>query len=110
MLPSVRRVASTATAPGSGLTSALASSVLPKASSAPFFRRGHQRRASSSKPSRSDNGSSDIPDQSVPASASARGQGKAGGEKRKRKASGRNAAAKKLPSVPSTHHMVGEGT
>jgi hypothetical protein len=79
----------------------------------PLLTRGHQRRCSSSKPSRSDNGSSDIPaDQSVAASSSTRGQGKASGDKRKRKykqPSDREAAFKKLPSVPNTHHMVGEG-
>jgi hypothetical protein len=114
MIPSsMRRVAATTTS-ACGLTSALSSTVVPKATaaaSAPFIGRGHQRRASSSKPSRSDNGSSDIPaNQSVAASASAQGQGKTGSEKRKRKSSDRDASTKKLPSVPNTHHMVGEGS
>ncbi|KAF4975239.1 hypothetical protein FZEAL_7946 [Fusarium zealandicum] len=114
MLPSsVRRVVSSAvsSAPQTGIVSSLASAA-PK--TAPVFVRGHQRRCSSSKPSRSDNGSSEIAaDQSVPASStSARGEGKAGSEKRKRKsnkdASERAASMKKLPSVPNTHHMSQE--
>ncbi|KAM3449577.1 hypothetical protein MY3296_006797 [Beauveria thailandica] len=79
--------------------------------SAPVVMRGHQRRFSSSKPSRSDNGSSEFSaGQSVPASSS-RHQGKAAGDKRKRKskeASARDASFKKLPSVPATHHMSHE--
>lgn len=74
--------------------------------------RGHQRRFSSSKPSRSDNGSNEFSaGQSVPASSS-RHDGKASGDKRKRKskeASARDASFKKLPSVPATHHMSHEG-
>ena len=102
MLPSsVRRVVCTAPQ---------AASAAPKAATAatsiPFLR-GHQRRYSSSKPSKSDNDSSQVSaGQSV--AASARGQSKAaGGDKRKRKAD--RDAAKKLPSVPNTHHMSGHG-
>ncbi|RSL92979.1 hypothetical protein CEP52_013514 [Fusarium oligoseptatum] len=110
MLPSsVRRVASSAisSAPQTGVISALASTA-PKA--IPVFLRNQQRRCSSSKPSRSDNGSSDISaDQSVPASTASP---KSGTEKRKRKsskdASERAASVKKLPSVPNTHHMSQE--
>ncbi|KAI8719305.1 DUF1713 domain-containing protein [Fusarium sp. LHS14.1] len=110
MLPSsVRRVASSAisSAPQTGVISALASSA-PKA--IPVFVRNQQRRCSSSKPSRSDNGSSEISaGQSVPASAASP---KSGTEKRKRKsskdASERAASVKKLPSVPNTHHMSQE--
>lgn len=111
MLPSsVRRVASSAisSAPQTGVISALASSA-PKA--IPVFLRNQQRRCSSSKPSRSDNGSSEISaGQSVPASTTSP---KSGTEKRKRKsskdASERAASVKKLPSVPNTHHMSQEG-
>ncbi|KAK7403762.1 hypothetical protein QQX98_010454 [Neonectria punicea] len=110
--PSVRRVVSSAvsSAPQTGVLSSLASTA-PKTT--PIFLRGHQRRCSSSKPSRSDSGSSEIAaGQSVPASStSTRGDGKAGGEKRKRKnkdASERTASMKKLPSVPNTHHMSQE--
>lgn len=113
MLPSsVRRVVTSVvtSAPQSGFASAVASSA-PK--TGVVFIRSHQRRWSSSKPSRSDNGSNEIAaDQSVPASNSTRGDGKAGGEKRKRKgkdASDRAASFKKLPSVPNTHHMSQEG-
>lgn len=114
MLPSsVRRVVSSAVSstPQTGFVSALASTA-PK--SAPIIVRGHQRRCSSSKPSRSDNGSNEISaGQSVPASStSTRADGKAGSDKRKRKskdASERASAFKKLPSVPSTHHMSQEG-
>lgn len=108
MLPSsVRRVVATTTPQAAGLASSVASST-PRAVGS-FF--GHQRRNSSSKPSRSDNGSSELPTgQSVAAAAPAR-PGKNGGDKRKRKASANgNAAMKALPSVPNTHHMVGEGT
>ncbi|KAM0440856.1 hypothetical protein ACHAPT_000157 [Fusarium lateritium] len=110
MLPSsVRRVASSAisSAPHTGIVSALASAA-PKA--IPVFVRNQQRRCSSSKPSRSDNGSSEISaGQSVPASTTTP---KTGSEKRKRKsskdASERAASVKKLPSVPNTHHMSQE--
>ncbi|POR36822.1 Uncharacterized protein TPAR_02982 [Tolypocladium paradoxum] len=113
MLPSSVRCV-VASAPQAGLVCSFASSA-PRAAAAtvPVFARGHQRRFSSSKPSRSDNGSGDISaGQSVPASsASARGDGKASGEKRKRKskeAADRGASFRKLPSVPSTHHMSQE--
>ncbi|KAH6900030.1 hypothetical protein B0T10DRAFT_13457 [Thelonectria olida] len=109
---SVRRVVSSAVSSGpqTGVVSALASST---SKAAPVFVRSHQRRCSSSKPSRSDNDSNDISaGQSVPTSSSARGEGKASGEKRKRKsnkdASDRTASLKKLPSVPNTHHMSQE--
>lgn len=111
MLPSsVRRVVSSAPQAAAGLASAL-----PRAAvaSTPVVVRGHQRRFSSSKPSRPDNGSSEIAaGQSVPASSSRHGDGKASGDKRKRKnkeSSGRDASFKKLPSVPATHHMSHEG-
>ncbi|CAI6080816.1 hypothetical protein V2G26_011806 [Clonostachys chloroleuca] len=110
MLPSsVRRVV-TAAPQASGLAATLVSSAPKAAASAPFISHNHQRRFSSSKPSRSDNGASDLPaGQSVPASSgSSRGQGKAGGEKRKRKAAERDPTLKNLPSVPNTHHMSGE--
>lgn len=108
---SVRRVVASAvsSAPQTG-ASAIASSA---SKAAPILVYKHQRRCSSSKPSRSDNGSKEISaDQSVPASStSTRGDGKASGEKRKRKskdASDRTASVKKLPSVPNTHHMSQE--
>ncbi|CAM1504369.1 Fc.00g019600.m01.CDS01 [Cosmosporella sp. VM-42] len=111
MLPSsVRRVVASAvsSAPQTGIVAALASAA-PK--TAPVIVRSHQRRCSSSKPSRSDNGSSEISaGQTVPAT-SARADGKTGSEKRKRKskdASERAASVKKLPSVPNTHHMSQE--
>ncbi|KAM0556706.1 hypothetical protein ACHAPJ_005765 [Fusarium lateritium] len=108
MLPSsVRRVVSSAvsSAPQTGIVSSLASAA-PKTT--PIFVRGHQRRYSSSKPSKSDNGSSDISaGSSVPASATAP---KSGSEKRKRKSNkdASTASMKKLPSVPNTHHMSQE--
>ena len=116
MLPSsVRRVVNSS-GQQAGLASSIASSASKAAAaSSPVFLRGHQRRFSSSKPSKSDNGSSDISTgagQSVPASSTARADGKASGDKRRRKnkeASGKDASFKKLPSVPSTHHMSHEG-
>lgn len=109
MLPSsVRRVvASAVSTPQTGVVSSLASATLK---TTPVFVRNHQRRCSSSKPSKSDNGPNDISaGQSVPATTTP----KSGGEKRKRKsnkdASDRAASMKKLPSVPSTHHMSQEG-
>lgn len=121
LLPSsVRRVVAAAP-PAGGLVCALAASA-PKAAAAaatvvaaPVFARSHQRRFSSSKPSRPDKGSSNVAaGQSVPASSASRTDAKAAGEKRKRKAkdaSERGAAAsfRKLPSVPSTRHMSQEG-
>lgn len=111
MLPvSARRVISSV--PSSGLASSLAASA-PRAAvqAVPVLFPGHQRRLSSSKPSRSDNGSSEIPaGQSVTTSAS-RTEGKAGADKRKRRtkdASGKNASFKRLPSVPSTHYISQE--
>ncbi|KAF4453483.1 hypothetical protein F53441_3868 [Fusarium austroafricanum] len=109
MLPSsVRRVVSAAVSstPQTGVVSALTSATTK---TTPVFVRNHQRRCSSSKPSKSDNGSNKISaDQSVPAAASP----KSGSEKRKRKsnkdASDRAASMKKLPSVPNTHHMSQE--
>ncbi|KAG6007975.1 hypothetical protein E4U21_005209 [Claviceps maximensis] len=113
MLPSsVRRVV--CSAPPTGLASALTSThrapvaAVANVAAAPVFVRGHQRRCSSSKPSRSDNESSGIAaGQSVTAST-ARSESKTGAEKRKRKskdASEKGVSFKKLPSVPSTHHM-----
>ncbi|KAM0197547.1 hypothetical protein ACHAPI_005012 [Fusarium lateritium] len=108
MLPSsIRRVVSAvSSAPQTGIVSSFASAT-PKTT--PVFIRAHQRRCSSSKPSKSDNGSNEISaDQSVPAAAAP----KSGSEKRKRKsskdASDRSASVKKLPSVPNTHHMSQE--
>lgn len=110
MLPSsVRRVVASAASSTSqtGLVSSLASATIK---TTPLFVRNHPRRYSSSKPSKSDNGSNEISaDQSVPATTTP----KSGSEKRKRKsnkdASDRAASMKKLPSVPSTHHMSQEG-
>ncbi|KAG5922472.1 hypothetical protein E4U42_005455 [Claviceps africana] len=112
MLPSsVRRVV--CSAPPTGLASALASST-PRAAVAnvaavPVFSRAHQRRYSSSKPSRSDSESSGVAaGQSVTASSTSRSESKSGAEKRKRKsknASENGASFKGLPSVPSTRHM-----
>ncbi|ATY64859.1 DUF1713 domain [Cordyceps militaris] len=107
MLPSsVRRVVSSA--PPAATRAAACASV-------PVVMRGHQRRFSSSKPSRPDNGGgpSDLSaGQSVPSSSSSsRPDGKTAGDKRKRKskeASARDASFKKLPSVPATHHMSHE--
>lgn len=105
---SVRRVVVTQT----GLASTWTSSA-PRAAVAtvPVFVGGHQRSYSSSKPSRSDNESSDISTgQSVTASTS-RSDSKSGSEKRKRKtkdASEKGASFKRLPSVPSTHHISQE--
>ncbi|OAA73847.1 hypothetical protein ISF_00748 [Cordyceps fumosorosea ARSEF 2679] len=113
MLPSsVRRVVSSAPPAAAGLAAAAAPRAAAAAcASIPVVMRGHQRRFSSSKPSRSDNGSSEFSaGQSVPASSS-RPDGKATGDKRKRKskeASARDASFKKLPSVPATHHMSHE--
>ncbi|KAF4336672.1 DUF1713 domain protein [Fusarium beomiforme] len=107
MLPSsMRRVVSSAVSstPQTGVVSVLASA----SKTTPVFVRNQQRRCSSSKPSKSDNGANEISaGQSVPAATSP----KSGNEKRKRKskdASDRAASMKKLPSVPSTHHMSQE--
>ncbi|KAG6039340.1 hypothetical protein E4U41_002882 [Claviceps citrina] len=105
MLPSsVRRVV--CAAPQTALLAATAGAVVP------VFVGGHQRRCSSSKPSRSDSESSAVAaGQSVTASSSSRGGG-GGGEKRKRKGkdgSEKGASSfKRLPSVPSTHHISQE--
>ncbi|KAM0273691.1 hypothetical protein ACHAPA_001264 [Fusarium lateritium] len=101
-----RVVSAVSSAPQTGIVSSFASAT-PKTT--PVFIRAHQRRCSSSKPSKSDNGSNEISaDQSVPAAAAP----KSGSEKRKRKsskdASDRSASVKKLPSVPNTHHMSQE--
>ncbi|KAF4507489.1 hypothetical protein G6O67_003981 [Ophiocordyceps sinensis] len=107
MLPSsVRRVVVSAAPQVAALSSSAAAA-------APVLIRDHQRRFSSSKPSRPDNGPGDIPagQSSVPASTSARAEGKAGGDKRKRKnkdASDRSASFRKLPSVPTTNHLSQE--
>lgn len=108
MLPSsVRRiVASAASTPQTGLVSSIASTTIK---STPILIQNQQRRYSSSKPSKSDNGSNEISaGQSVPATTTP----KSGSEKRKRKsnkdASDRAASMKKLPSVPNTHHMSQE--
>lgn len=106
MLPlSVRRVASSATQ--TNLASALGCSA-PRNCAAKSLLPGHQRRYSSSKSSRPDSESSDIPaGQSVTTSTS-----RSGTEKRKRKSkdvSANGASFKRLPSVPSTHHISQEG-
>ncbi|OAA37682.1 DUF1713 domain protein [Metarhizium rileyi] len=111
MFPSsVRRVVSFA--PQTGLASSLPSTPRAAVATVSVFVRGHQRRPSSSKPSRSDNGSSEISTgQSVTASGTSRTEAKTSTEKRKRKskdASDKGASFKKLPSVPSTHHMSQE--
>ncbi|KFA54985.1 hypothetical protein S40293_02289 [Stachybotrys chartarum IBT 40293] len=111
MLPSsVRRVVSSA--PQVGLASCLVSAPKAVASTAPIFVGRHQRRCSSSKPSRSDNGSKDVAaGSSVPASATTRRDGKTGGESRKRKnkeAAQKPSSFSNLPSVPNTHHMSQE--
>ncbi|KAF7558775.1 hypothetical protein G7046_g5392 [Stylonectria norvegica] len=111
MLPSsVRRIVSSAasSAPQAGFVSSLASSA-PK--TAPIIVRGHQRRFSSSKPSRSDNGSSEIAVGQSVSAASARADGKAGSEKRKRKnkdAAEQAGYFKKMPSVPMTDYLTPE--
>ncbi|XWW99767.1 hypothetical protein V2A60_007779 [Cordyceps javanica] len=111
MLPSsVRRVVASTPPAAAGLAASAAPRAAAACASAPVVMRGHQRRFSSSKPSRSDNGSSEFSaGQSVPASS--RPDGKASGDKRKRKSkesSARDASFKKLPSVPATHHMSHE--
>lgn len=107
MLPlSVRRAVASAPQ-GAGLTSLAAS--VPKVSASSFILNRPQRRLSSSKPSRSDEPNDIAAGQSVPASASARGESKAGRKRKTKDAADRNAAFKKLPSVPSTHHMSEEG-
>lgn len=110
MLPSsVRRIVASAASstPQTGLVSSIASTTIK---STPILIQNQQRRYSSSKPSKSDNGSNEISaGQSVPATTTP----KSGSEKRKRKsnkdASDRAASMKKLPSVPNTHHMSQEG-
>ncbi|RDA89132.1 hypothetical protein CP532_2300 [Ophiocordyceps camponoti-leonardi (nom. inval.)] len=115
MLPfSVRRAVTAVSLASTGLGSA--SALAPTAS---IIACRHQRRYSSSKPSRPDNDAKDPPaNRSVAASpassrsdekasslASSRSDGKAGGgDKRKRKS--KEAPVKKLPSVPETHHMT----
>ncbi len=113
MLPSsVRRVV--AAAPASPVVSTLASSV-PRATAThalSFKRNGHQRRASSSKPSSPDNGPKDFSARpSVPSSSerAKTGEAKSTGEKRRRKAKDAAPAVKPLPSVPSTQHLSQEG-
>ncbi|KAK2601646.1 hypothetical protein QQS21_004796 [Conoideocrella luteorostrata] len=110
MLPSsARRVAFSG--PQTVLASSLTAAARASTATVPVFIRSHQRRYSSSKPSRSDNGSNEIStSQSVTASTS-RSESKTGTEKRKRKskdASEKGASFKRLPSVPSTHHMSQE--
>ncbi|RBR23506.1 uncharacterized protein FIESC28_03688 [Fusarium coffeatum] len=109
MLPSsVRRIVTSAVSstPQTGLVSSIAPTTIK---STPILIQNQQRRYSSSKPSKSDNGSNEISaGQSVPATTTP----KSGSEKRKRKsskdASDRAASMKKLPSVPNTHHMSQE--
>ncbi|KAL7939523.1 hypothetical protein V8C35DRAFT_286903 [Trichoderma chlorosporum] len=106
MLPlSVRRAVAAAPQGAGGLTSLAASA--PKVAASSFLLNRPQRRYSSSKPSRSDEPNDIAAGQSVPASAS-RGESKSGRKRKSKDASDRNAAFKKLPSVPSTHHMSQE--
>ncbi|RDA95527.1 hypothetical protein CP533_5435 [Ophiocordyceps camponoti-saundersi (nom. inval.)] len=100
MLPSsLRRAVTAVPLLSTGLGSALAPA-------APLIACSPQRRYSSSKPSRPDNDAKDVPaDGSVAASpASSRSEGKAGGDKRKRKS--KDVSLKKLPFVPETDHMT----
>lgn len=115
MLPSsMRRVVSSA--PHAGLVSCFAASTTKSvaATTAPVFIRGHQRRFSSSKPSRSDSDANDVvTGQSVTASSPAsRKDGKANSETRKRKNKDVSQKARstfsKLPSVPPTVHISQE--
>lgn len=115
MLPSsVRRVVSSAPPAAAGLASiAVPRAAAATSASKPVVMRGHQRRFSSSKPSRSDNGSNEFSAGQSSVPASSRHEGKASGDKRKRKnkdSSRGDASFKKLPSVPATHHMSHEGT
>ncbi len=108
MLPlSVRRVVSSS-APSSPALSSFASAAFPRTAAAAYtissLSTRHQRRCSSSKPSSPADGPKDIPaGQSVPASSTQ--SAKSTGEKRGRKAKEPQAAAHKLPSVPSTQHL-----
>ncbi|KAL6876683.1 hypothetical protein J3F83DRAFT_414175 [Trichoderma novae-zelandiae] len=107
MLPlSVRRAVAAAPQGAGGLTSLAASA--PKVAASSFILKRPQRRFSSSKPSRSDEPNDIAAGQSVPASTSARGESKAGRKRKTKDSADRNAAFKKLPSVPSTHHMSEE--
>ncbi|KAL7787396.1 hypothetical protein V8C37DRAFT_390594 [Trichoderma ceciliae] len=115
MLPlSVRRAIASAPQGASGLTSLAASAPKVAASSftsfTSFILHRPQRRFSSSKPSRSDEPNDIAAGQSVPASTSSRGESKSTRKRKTKESSDRNAAAafKKLPSVPSTHHMSQE--
>ncbi|KAL7902041.1 hypothetical protein HDV63DRAFT_377678 [Trichoderma sp. SZMC 28014] len=102
MLPlSVRRAV--ASAP----QGALAASA-PKITASSFILNRPQRRFSSSKPSRSDEPNGIAARQSVPASTSSRGEGKGSRKRKPKESTDRDAAFKKLPSVPSTHHMSQE--
>ncbi|KAL6904610.1 hypothetical protein GGI43DRAFT_381020 [Trichoderma evansii] len=102
MLPlSVRRAV--ASAP----QGALAASA-PKVAASSFILNRPQRRFSSSKPSRSDEPNGIAARQSVPASTSSRGEGKGSRKRKPKESTDRDAAFKKLPSVPSTHHMSQE--
>ncbi|KAL7908667.1 hypothetical protein GGI35DRAFT_451742 [Trichoderma velutinum] len=106
MLPlSVRRAVAAAPQGASGLTS-LATSA-PKVAASSFILNRPQRRYSSSKPSRSDEPNDIAAGQSVPASTS-RGESKGSRKRKTKDSSDRNAAFKKLPSVPATHHMSQE--
>lgn len=106
MLPlSVRRAVAAAPQGASGLTSLAASA--PKITASSFILNRPQRRYSSSKPSRSDEPNDIAAGQSVPASTS-RGESKGSRKRKSKDSADRNAAFKKLPSVPSTHHMSQE--
>lgn len=138
MLPSsVRRVVSTAPQSGTAaVVSSLASSCsgiigVPRVAAAAGLSyrpptRAHQRRYSSSKPSRTDNGAKEFSARQSPPSSSSSDQpsgggkkggsgsgsgseSKAAGDKRKRKAKDAASEAKPLPVVPSTQHISPEG-
>ncbi|KAL6701794.1 hypothetical protein J3F84DRAFT_355808 [Trichoderma pleuroticola] len=106
MLPlSVRRAVAAAPQGASGLTSLAASA--PKVAASSFIMSRPQRRYSSSKPSRSDEPNDIAAGQSVPASTS-RGESKGSRKRKSKDSSDQSAAFRKLPSVPSTHHMSQE--
>ncbi|RFU76366.1 duf1713 domain protein [Trichoderma arundinaceum] len=107
MLPlSVRRAVAAAPQGASGLTSLAASA--PKIAASSLILPRPQRRFSSSKPSRSDEPNDIAAGQSVPASTSSRGESKGNRKRKTKESSDQKAAFKKLPSVPSTHHMSQE--
>ncbi|KAL7943142.1 hypothetical protein V8C42DRAFT_329815 [Trichoderma barbatum] len=107
MLPlSVRRAVAAAPQGASGLTSLAASA--PKVAASSFILNRPQRRYSSSKPSRSDEPNDIAAGQSVPASSTSRGESKGSRKRKPKNAADQSTAFKKLPSVPTTHHMSQE--